>query len=380
MPSRFSDKKKLGVKIMKKIKKMLPVLLAVIAFFVFSIPALADGGEVADGLMSDFEAALPEDSPINVEDLISHVGFDAILSEIVSSFRSESGEIVSFFLTVLGIALSFSIVELGRDLGSQKLSRTAAAAVSAIAALLVFSSLNMLVSSVAQSLSAVSEFFSGIIPVMTGVAVAGGAVGSAAVQGTNMNIALGIINALTDSFLLPMVFMIFALALAGSVGGDTAPLAKGVRSVFVWGLGIVSAVFIAAVSMQSILASAQDTAALRAAKHAVSGSIPIVGSTVSGALATLSGALSYVGARIGVASVAVLVLMAVSPLLMLLLYRVALSLAVSALEFVGAKDGAGCLASFRGALDAMIAVYVVSIVIYIMEIFVFMKCGVGILE
>ena len=44
--------------------------------------------------------------------------------------------------------------------------------------------------------------------------------------------------------------------------------------------------------IEELLATAKDNAALRAAKYALSGMVPIVGSTVSGSLSILFGSLS----------------------------------------------------------------------------------------
>jgi hypothetical protein len=175
-----------------------------------------------------------------------------------------------------------------------------------------------------------------------------------------------------------MVLLMFSLSMVSSVDSQnmTASVAKGVRSLFFSVLGIVTTVLLASLSLQSILSSASDSAMLRAAKYAAGNSIPIVGSTVSAALGTLFASASYAGASVGVGSVAVIVSLTLSPLILLLLYRFALSLFSSVLAMLGADSGAGLFSSFRSSLDALIAVYSSSVIICLFEIIIFMKCGV----
>jgi stage III sporulation protein AE len=161
-------------------------------------------------------------------------------------------------------------------------------------------------------------------------------------------------------------------------GGTVSGVAKNIKGLFNWILGIGTTVLLAAVSMQSIIAGAQDTAYLRAAKYAASGMIPLVGSTVSGALGTLAGGLSYVKSAVGVSAVMMIVTLALAPLVTLLLYRLAFSLSISFLEFMDAKGGVRSFSAFRSALDALIAVYSLSAVVYVSEIVVFMKSGVSV--
>ena len=106
--------------------------------------------------------------------------------------------------------------------------------------------------------------------------------------------------------------------------------------------------------------------------------IPVVGSTVSSALAALAGSISYVKTTVGVSAVLVIITLAVSPLINILFHRLSFSLTISFLELMNASGGVRVFSAFRSAIDALLSVYVVSVIIYISEIVVFMKCGVSV--
>ena len=139
-----------------------------------------------------------------------------------------------------------------------------------------------------------------------------------------------------------------------------------------------TALLTAAYSLQTIISSAADSAAMRAAKYAASGMIPVVGGAVSGALSTLTSGLSYVKSVIGAGAVVSVVSIVLSPLVIMLLYRAALSLSSSICSLFSSDVAVKILHAYRAALDSLIAVYALSSCVIIFEIILFMKSGVSV--
>ena len=353
-------------------KALFVIIIATTLFFGLAMPsAAADAGEY----VSDFEELLPDGVDI------SDGGFDGVGSfvSILSSALDAGGEsAISFFTMLLGLAALMATAESAAPIDAPGLTRNATMALSVVSSTLIFERLGHIGLAIKESIEGMSVFFSALVPIFTGILSAGGSVNSAATQAFNMNISLAVVSQISTYLLLPIAFALFALAMVSGADNSLSGVAKSLRSLFGWLLGIAGTVIIAATSMQSLIARAQDTAYLRAAKFAASGMIPVVGSTVSGALSTRAGGLSYAKSTVGIYSVLVLVTMIAAPLLSLLLHRLALSLACSFLEFVGIGGGVRVFTAFRGALDTLISVYVTSIVVYILEIVVFLKCGVSV--
>ena len=112
--------------------------------------------------------------------------------------------------------------------------------------------------------------------------------------------------------------------------------------------------------------------ALRSAKYAAANMIPVVGNVVSGALGTLTSGVKMLTGTVGALSAASVVYVAASPLVSLLLARVALVTGSAICGFSGADFGRGFFESVKGAVDALISVTVFSSLIYILEIIVLM--------
>ena len=108
------------------------------------------------------------------------------------------------------------------------------------------------------------------------------------------------------------------------------------------------------------------------------GTVSVVGSSVSSALSTLAGGLAYAKSTVGAAAVAVIAAISLAPLITLLIYRLIFSIAVSFLEYANNSVGARCFGAYRTAFDTVVSVYVLSTLVCIIQVIVFMKGGAGI--
>lgn len=359
---------------MKKI--LICAFMVATLFMLLATPSFAS--DKSEEYWQDFTELVPEGTVDgNMENAAESVGIKALLGEILSAISDRSGEIFAFLAMLFGLSLLIALAECRAAGDKNNLSRHTASGVSTVCAFFIFEAIYGICRTVSGSIEELSALFSGLIPIASGILAAGGAVNSAATQAFNMNIALGAVSYVSSSLLIPLVLALISLALVSSVdGGAVTAVAKWIKGAFGWVVGIGTAVIIGAVSMQSIITGAQDSAYLRAAKYAATGMIPVVGSTVSAALTTLTGGLSYVKSTVGVLSVMLIVVLATAPLISLLLYRMCFSVSISFLELVGANSGAKTFSAFRSAFDTLISVYALSALIYIAEIIVFVKSGV----
>lgn len=307
---------------------------------------------------------------------ISSLGMDALVSEVLGAISGGMGEVVSFFLIAFGVTLMFSLA----SLSSSPMSGAVRGGVSAVACMAIFASLYPLFYSAAEALAEVGGFFGGLVPTLTAYLALGGGGGTAAAAASGLSMTLWLTGLFSERLLLPMAAAVFASsALSSAVGGVSEKVGASVSRSFGRLIGTVGAVVAATFALQTYISVAADSVSVRAAKYAASGLVPAVGGVVSGAISTLGGGLAAVGGIIGASSVAIIVAMAISPLALLLMYKLALYLCSLFLEFTGTDAKTSPIAAFTGALNTLISVYVVTMIIYIFEIIVLIWGGKSIL-
>lgn len=370
------------------------VVLLTVLFLLFSCPlgvAAAEEREEGgaqdgkDAFLEELRTLLPEGFSPDVTDadaLGEAVGVRALFSFLLGEVRGAGDEVLSFFFLLMGASLFFSLAGALRAGAGGTLGEICETALAAVLSLALFERMHALLEETAEGLSGAGRFFGGILPLLTGITAAGGGGTTAASQAMTMEMTLSVLTALTDGVLLPLAMTLFALGLLGAIGGEGGGALVGmtgsVRRLFLWLVGVVTAVLAAALAMQSVISSAADSAAMRAARFAAADLLPLVGGAVSGALSAAASGLLYVKSIVGVSSVAALLFLSLPVLVRLLLYRAAFGVAIGFLSCTGAKAGERTLSAFRAALDTLIALCALSLLLYIFGIVCFMKCGVAV--
>ncbi len=352
---------------MKKIKK----LAAIAALIIIILPILGvrSYAKTHDELLSEFSAAVPDKykDDITPEGLNEKISLSELLKLLGSELSGSSGKIGTLLLFTLGIcALSLLASAYQSKLSSSMQLGIMSISISALALQIA-----PVISAAASALNEATAFFSSVIPTLCAINASGGGVATANTQGLSMSLTVGMCSAVTSRVLPFVASVIYSLDMLGALGLD-GKIARSAKNLYAKILGAVTIIITLIFSFQSIVSSAGDSVAIRTAKYGVANLIPIVGSTVSSSLGLLSGGLSYVKSITGVGSVLVLAYILISPLVLLLLYKLVLSLSAS-LE--SAFGGVGIIAPSMGIIDCVIASYSLCSVLYIFEIVIFMRYG-----
>ena len=343
---------------MKTVKKLLFVVFVFILLFVsLSIISFAKDTDYLSG----FYDTLGVDS-----DYTSKIGFDSLIDELVSGLSSHKTAIAEFALYLIGGVILLVLASLFT--GNKYIQASA----SFLVMLGAFKILWQATLEIAAALEKTANLFSALIPILSAVTLAGGGASSAATEAVTMSLTLNLVLGIFVPMLLPMSALILAYATVSPF--DTAASFKRTRSAFMSLIAIATALFLGIISLSSVISIGKDNAMVRAAKYSVSGLIPIVGGAVSASLSTLGAGISYVKSIIGATSVYAIAIIALSPLVLLLIYRLLLSLATSLAERL--SSGAPAFLAMTAALDGVIAVYALSVVTIIFEVILFMKSGV----
>ena len=352
-------------------KKIYGIFIALTLFLTLSVSATALEPEE---VITEFEDAIPEDSPfseLDTESIYSAISPAAILNLIRDGLLGKKSELSAFAITLFALTV-LSLLSGLVPVGSLSFIRASLSvvlsSVSALSALPVLRA-------VCTSLSECDGIFLSISSVFSSLTLAsGGALGSAA--GASSAVIISSLTAAISSRLLPLIAATsFASSILSSLGGDTR-LAIGASKLYSRALGILTLLIGIIISTQGIATASADSAAIRAIKYGAQSAIPLVGGAVSSTLSLLAGGLGYAKGLIGAGAVGILLYTFLAPLALLFAYRLIVGVARGCAELIGAPDLAS-LGALAGFFDALIASVALSGALYLLEIIIFLTCGVN---
>ena len=326
-----------------------------------------------DDILDDFTDVLPEEYKDmgNIEKVSESVGIKRILEVVLNEINGKSGEISAFLLMLLGIVMMGAL----SSLSTSELGFVSSRAIGVVASAMLFERLASVVLGAVSSLGEVGDFFGALVPISLAVNSLGVSPTTATTQALGMGLTLGVYGYIAKKIILPVVIAVFVTSAASSIDPLFGRLSKAIKDIFLWIIGIFTVLLGATFSLQSVISSSADSTAIRSAKYAIAGTIPIVGNAVSGALGLVFGGVSYARGIIGGGAIAVIIMLVLSPLVTLLLYRICIKVGVFFASVCSAEGCASVISSFLGAIDTLIATYALTSVVYILELVAFLKGG-----
>ena len=198
-------------------------------------------------------------------------------------------------------------------------------------------------------------YISLFVPAFSAVLLSCGQAGGAAIYGGFFFGASMLITDVLCRFGLPLTRIFLAFHAVGVIGSplDTENLASQLEKWLKNILVFCSTIFVALLSLQSILAQSADTLALKTGKLLIGSSVPVVGRAVSDAMGSVIAGLQMLKGSLGFAVIAVLG----AAFLPLILQCVAQHLVFSLIEMIAAATNNGKSAKLLHGLAQCMSLY-----------------------
>ncbi len=324
--------------------------------------------------IEDFATLLPEgmEGLASPQEATSALGLDRLLLEAIGVLSGSGASLLSFFFTLIGLSLLLVLVD---KLGGAMLE-IASRALTIVTSSVIFLLLLPVFLEVEEVLTDLNSFFTGACAITVSVTAMGGGIASSTAQATSTTLIARLFGAIGSSLSVIVVFLFVLITISVLSGDSSSGLLNLVKGIFGRGMGILVAGLGGFVTLQTVVCGITDSATMRTAKYAIGNLVPVVGGTISGALSTLAGGLEYATGVVGGGAVAVILGLALSPLILLLGYRLCFFIAIFFLELCSCGTGARCLSGFGSILDSLIAVFSLTVVIYLYEVLLFIMGGV----
>lgn len=157
-----------------------------------------------------------------------------------------------------------------------------------IAALFI-SPTNTLISMGTETISLLSEYGKLLLPVMTAALAAQGGITSSAGLYAGTALFCAVLTSLISNLLIPMLYIYLCLSVANSAIGENIlkRMQDFTKWLMTWSLKILLYVFTGYLAITGVVSGTADASAVKAAKLAISGVVPVVGNILSDASETI---------------------------------------------------------------------------------------------
>lgn len=192
------------------------------------------------------------------------------------------------------------------------------AGVSAISAVILTSSVSLLRLG-AETVTELSQYGKLLLPVMCASAAAKGAVSSSAALYMGTALFDAVLSSLMEHLLIPMLYLFLVLAIANAVFPEQtlSRIQKLLRWASEWVLKIILYLFCGYMAVTGVVSGAADANAVRAAKIAISGAVPVVGGILSDAAETVMVSAGILGSGAGIYGLLTVIALFCAPFLQL---------------------------------------------------------------
>lgn len=256
---------------MKKLQMLLPVLLVILI-----LSPRASAMEIS-----------PPEVPASGQDLMPNEttsfgeGVREIVKTAIASLRPDLAEAAEICAATTAIVLLLSLLQCLPGGSKNAIELAGTVAISC----LLLAGTNSMLHLGAQTVNDISEYGKLLLPVMTAALAAQGGITTSAALYTCTAAFNALLTSLISKFLLPMIRIYLALAVAsGAVGEGALKQLQGfIKWSGTWCLKIILYVFTGFLSITGVVSGSTDAAALKAAKLTISGMVPVVGGILSDA-------------------------------------------------------------------------------------------------
>ncbi len=276
-----------------------------------------------------------------------------ILKTAIFSAKPDLADGTGVCLSVITAVLVMSILNTVSENGSKYLKLTG----SVIIGILLLEPMNSMIRLGTATITELSEYGKLLLPVMTtAVAAQGGTTSSAALySGTVFFNAL--LTTVIVRLIIPALYIYLSLSVAEcAIEQDILKKIRDfVKWVMTWCLKIVLYIFTGYIGITGVISGSVDASALKAAKLAISGAVPVVGGILSDASETILASAGLMKSAAGVYGIFAILAVCVSPFLQIGAQYLLLKFSGAVCNMFGYKPAVDLIESFSSGMGMVLA-------------------------
>lgn len=307
-------------------KKICLFVITLIIVFLFPLNCYADNDfdSVYDIVPDDVKDVFSESEYElkSIQDVINIISNDGLFSLIKIAFSNYSLPLKTITSLLLLSVLSVSLQIIIEKPETKKMAQIIS---SLILCILLAEPLKNIIISVTECLNSSGIFMFSFLPIFASFLITSSPTTSAIAYTSTTYFFTELTVFISKSVLTPLSTFLFTMSVVSSVSdGIFNNLLGGIKKLIIWTLGLVTTIFTAVTSVQSIITSAADSVAIRTGKFVVGSSVPVVGGYISEVMNTVIGSVSIMRSGIGLFAIIIMIIMFLPVIVELLLWKVGL--------------------------------------------------------
>ncbi len=221
-----------------------------------------------------------------------------------------------------------------------------------------------------DAIKSCATFMLSFVPTFAAVLVARGKSLTASGFSTVVLAACEVVNYFCSFVVIPLTSSQLALSVSGSTLTqiNVESVSRTVKKITMWLLSLVCTVFVSVLGIQTVVSTPADNLSSKAIKFVVGTTVPVVGATVSEALATVKGCLKVLGSSVAVYSIMALALIALPIVIELILWRLTLGVTAALADVLNQIKTGSLLRAVDSAVSVILGITVLTIVLFTISI------------
>lgn len=241
--------------------------------------------------------------------------------------------------------------------------------------LLLINTSGTLVALGTQTVAELCEYGKLLLPVMTAAMAAQGRATASAALYAGTAFFSSLLSTVVSKLIVPMIFVYLCLCIAHRAVGEEIlnNLRRFVKWGMTWGLKIILYVFTGYIGITGVVSGTADAAAVKAAKLAISGFVPVVGSIISDASETILVSAGVMKSAAGVYGLLAIIAIWIGPFLQIGIQYLLLKSTAAVCGVFGTKQTAGLIQDFSDAMGFALAMTGAVCLLLLISVVCFMK-------
>lgn len=294
-----------------------------------------------------------------------------IICTAIADLQPEIAQAASSCLALIAVAVLVSVMQSS----SSNISAVAELIGTVSIAAILIKPTNAFIDLGVETVKALSEYGKILIPVMTSAMAAQGATASATAIYTATAMFDMVLSTGISKLMVPMLYIFLCLSIVNSAvtHNFVNELRNFIKWIMTWILKIVLYVFTGYITISGVICGTADASAIKAAKIAISGSVPVVGSILSDASEAILVSAGVMKNAAGVYGILAMIALFISPFIKIGVQHVFLKLTAAICGVFGSKRCIGLIQDFSSVMGLLLAMTGTICLLHLISTVCFMK-------